>query len=65
VDLNEILTAMRREHAQLTEAIVAIERMGAEAKRRGRPPAWLAAVKQRPAKRRGRPPGSKNRPKAE
>jgi hypothetical protein len=68
MDLGKILTDMRQEHAQLTEAIISIERLAAgSGKRRGRPPAWLAAVKSADAtdapKRRGRPPGSRNRPK--
>lgn len=62
MDIGNILTELRQEHAQLTEAIIAIERMAAgQGKRRGRPPAWLAAVKSGEGpKRRGRPPGSKN-----
>jgi hypothetical protein len=64
VDVNAIIAELRQEHEQLTEAIAAIERlMSASGKRRrGRPPAWLAAVRQEPAKGRGRPPGSKNKP---
>jgi hypothetical protein len=70
MDVNAILTELRLEHDQISEAIIAIERMAASGKRRrGRPPAWLAAAKQgaeeQPAKRRGRPPGSKNKTNAE
>jgi len=50
-----------RERDQITEAILVLERLAAgRGKRRGRPPAWMTAVK-----RRGRPPGSKNKPKGE
>jgi len=39
MDIGKILTEMRQEHAQLTEAIIAIELMAAgQGKRRGRPP---------------------------
>jgi len=61
MDLNAILIELRREHDQLGEAIVAMERLAASGKRRrGRPPAWLSAARQgseeQPvAKRRGRP----------
>jgi len=67
MDIGNILTELREEHAQLTEAIISIERLAAgSGKRRGRPPAWMVAA--RPAdgpKRRGRPPGSKNRKTAQ
>jgi hypothetical protein len=62
MDLNTILTELRRERDQLNEAIAAIERLAASGgkRRRGRPPAWLSAARQgseeQPvAKRRGRP----------
>jgi hypothetical protein len=35
-----------------------------QGKRRGRPPAWMAAAQDNAPKRRGRPAGSKNKPKA-
>jgi hypothetical protein len=62
MDINAILTELRQEREQLEEAILALERMQRSAgKRRGRPPAWLAAaVAADMPKRRGRPPGSKN-----
>ena len=45
--------------AQVEEAILVLERLAAgRGRRRGRPPAWMSAVK-----RRGRPPGSKNKAK--
>jgi len=63
MDIHAILTQLRQEHAQLTEAIIALERMAAgSGKRPGRPPLWLVAAKQ-PVKRRGRPPGSRNKGK--
>ena len=63
MDINAILRGLREEREQLEEAILALERLAAGAKRgRGRPPKWLA--EQRAAgstpKRRGRPPGRKN-----
>jgi hypothetical protein len=58
------LAELRRERDQITEAILTLERLAiGHQKRRGRPPAWLAAAKQTtPSKRRGRPPG-RNTPK--
>jgi hypothetical protein len=64
MDINKILEELRQERLQLEEAILSIERLAlGGAKRRGRPPAWLAAVKASvpKVKRRGRPAGSKNR----
>ncbi len=59
MDINKMLAELRTEREQLIEAIVVLERLAVgRGKRRGRPPAWMAAVK-----RRGRPPGSKNKPK--
>jgi hypothetical protein len=68
MDITKILEDLRREHQQLGEAILSLERLAAGGKRRGRPPAWLAAAQQTttavvPAAPRGpgRPAGSKNR----
>jgi len=59
MDINKMLAELRGEHDQLGEAIITLERLAVgRGKRRGRPPAWMTAVK-----RRGRPPGSKNMPK--
>lgn len=56
-----MLAELRDQRMQIEEAIIALERLAhGQGKRRGRPPAWMTAVK-----RRGRPPGSKNKPKAE
>jgi hypothetical protein len=59
MDINKMLSDLRTERDQLSEAIVVLERLtvGRE-KRRGRPPKWMTQVK-----RRGRPKGSKNKPK--
>ena len=67
MDVNKILDELRREHAQLGEAILSMERLAAGGQRRGRPPAWLQAAQERgpvkavasapapaPAKKRGR-----------
>ncbi len=57
-----MLADLRDERAQIEEAIIVIERLASgRGKRRGRPPAWMAASSG--PKRRGRPPGSKNKPK--
>lgn len=67
MDITKILEELRREHQQLGEAILSLERLAAGGKRRGRPPAWLAAAQQStgaaPPVHRGpgRPAGSKNR----
>ena len=59
MDVLKMLTDLRQEREQIEEAIMTLERLArGRGKRRGRPPAWLAALK-----RRGRPPGSKNKPK--
>lgn len=60
MDLNKILAELRSERDQMSEAIIALERLaGGGTRRRGRPPAWLAALKRSEPdapKRRGRPP---------
>ena len=57
MDVLKMLTDLRQEREQIEEAIVTLERLArGRGRRRGRPPAWLAAIK-----KRGRPPGSKNR----
>jgi len=59
MDVLKMLSDLRQEREQIEEAIMTLERLArGQGKRRGRPPAWMAALK-----RRGRPPGSKNRPK--
>jgi hypothetical protein len=65
MDINKILAELRLEREQLGEAILSLERLAAGgAKRRGRPPAWMAKVKGGMIEKRrpGRPPGSKRRP---
>jgi hypothetical protein len=59
MDVIKMLTDLRQEREQIEEAIVTLERLArGRGRRRGRPPAWMSAIK-----RRGRPPGSKNKPK--
>jgi hypothetical protein len=59
MDVIKMLADLRHEREQIEEAILTLERLATgRGKRRGRPPAWMSALK-----RRGRPPGSKNRPK--
>ena len=64
LDINKILEELRQEREQLGQAILSLERLAlGGAKRRGRPPLWMAAAKASApvAKKRGRPPGSKNK----
>jgi hypothetical protein len=59
MDVLKMLAELRHERTQIEEAIMTLERLSqGRTKRRGRPPAWMTAIK-----RRGRPPGSKNKPK--
>jgi hypothetical protein len=59
MDVLKMLADLRQEREQIEEAIVTLERLSrGHGKRRGRPPAWMSALK-----RRGRPPGSKNKAK--
>ena len=56
-----MLSDLRQERENISEAIAVMERLAAgQGRRRGRPPAWMAQLK---TKRRGRPPGSKNKAK--
>jgi hypothetical protein len=66
MDLWKILAELREEQTRIEEVIVALERLTVgRGKRRGRPPAWMAALKEQPLKGRGRPRGSKNNRKGE
>jgi hypothetical protein len=63
MDVTKILAELRQERQAIEEAILTMERLArGQGKRRGRPPAWMAALKAKteaPAaqpKRRGRPP---------
>jgi hypothetical protein len=59
MDVIKMLAELRQERQQIEEAIMTLERLArGRGRRRGRPPAWMTAIK-----RRGRPPGSKNKPK--
>ena len=59
MDVTKMLRDLRLERLHVEDAIMALERLARDqGKRRGRPPAWMTAIK-----RRGRPPGSKNKPK--
>ena len=49
MDINKILEDLRQEREQLEEAILSLERLAAGGRRRGRPPAWIAAVRQKTA----------------
>jgi hypothetical protein len=59
MDVLKMLSDLRQEREQIEEAIMTLERLArGRGRRRGRPPAWMSAIK-----RRGRPPGSKNKAK--
>ena len=59
MDVLKMLADLRHEREQIEEAIMTLERLArGRGRRRGRPPAWMTAIK-----RRGRPPGSKNKNK--
>jgi hypothetical protein len=59
MDVLKMLADLRHEREQIEEAIMTLERLArGRGRRRGRPPAWMSAIK-----RRGRPPGSKNKSK--
>jgi hypothetical protein len=59
MDVLKMLADLRHEREQIEEAIMTLERLArGRGRRRGRPPAWMTAIK-----RRGRPPGSKNKTK--
>jgi hypothetical protein len=63
MEIAKVVQELRRELHQVDEAILSLERMAVGAgKRRGRPPAWIAAAKDGPpvmARKRGRPPGAR------
>jgi hypothetical protein len=62
MNLSKMIAELRTEQEHIDQAILMFERIAAgRGKRRGRPPAWMAQVKQ--VKRRGRPPGSRNKAK--
>lgn len=62
MDVSKILAELRQEREQIEEAILSLERLArGRGRRRGRPPAWMAAMNVTTPKRRGRPPGSKNK----
>jgi len=57
MDVGRVLAALRREHAQIEEVIVNLERLQqVQESRRGRPRSAAAGTR-----KRGRPRGSKNR----
>jgi hypothetical protein len=72
MDVGKILADLRREREAIEEAIITLERLArGQGKRRGRPPAWMAALKRKQAeegggeRRRGRPPKAAAKPAAE
>src|SRR5260370_39406466 len=64
MNVAKMVDELRRERAQIEEAIMSLERLTrGKGKRRGRPPAWMTG-QLNATKRRGRPLGSKNKRKA-
>jgi hypothetical protein len=62
MDILKMLAELRQERGQVEEAIIVLQRLSlGQGKRRGRPPAWMAAAREDTPKKRGRPPGSKNK----
>lgn len=65
MDVLKMLTELRQEREAIEEAILTLERLAkGQGKRRGRPPAWMAALRAKeeavaPKKKRGRPPKNK------
>jgi hypothetical protein len=60
MDISKILADLRQEHEWLEDAILYLERLAqGQAKRRGRPPAWLSRIEKK--RGRGRPAGRKNK----
>ena len=53
MDLEKVLEQLRSELRNLDAAIVSLENLHLSARRRGRPPAWLAAVKNPGRPKRG------------
>jgi len=62
MDILKVLGDLQQERDQIDETILSLERLAlSNGKRRGRPPAWMAAAKKAVPKRRRRPLGPKNR----
>ena len=61
MDILKVLVELKQQRDQIEETILSLERLGlGNGKRRGRPPAWIAAARKIAPKRRGRPPLAKN-----
>jgi hypothetical protein len=63
MDVMKILAELRREREVIEEAILTLERLArGQGKRRGRPPAWMAALKEKKAAEPEKKPGRRGRP---
>lgn len=71
MDVMKMLADLRQEREAIEEAILTLERLArGQGKRRGRPPAWMAAINKKKVdekvvaapKRRGRPPKAASQP---
>jgi hypothetical protein len=61
MDILKVLVELQQQRDQIEEAILSLERLAlGNGKRRGRPPAWIAAARKIAPKRRGRSPVAKN-----
>ena len=50
MDLNKMLDDLRRERESIEQAILTLERLAnGQGRRRGRPPAWMSALRNKPA----------------
>ena len=66
MDLEKVLEQLRSELQNLDAAIVSLENLHQSARRRGRPPAWLASMKKKPGRpKRSGPRGSTDGKKSE
>jgi hypothetical protein len=60
MDILKVLVELQQQRDQIEEAILSLECLAlGNGKRRGRPPAWIAAARKTAPKRRGRPPLAK------
>ena len=62
MDLAKVLAELRQELVNLDAAILSLERLKAEGRRRGRPPKLLAAMSKEAAPARSRRPPPRRKP---
>ena len=59
MDITKMIVELRSEREMIERALMALERIARGARRRGRPPKWMAGRNSEEPKRRGRRPGTK------